>query len=80
MSSSQDPKSAKSPKSSGSTQAKAASPEAGSAPPVMVPLTAEERREAGILPATHWTQQPVSFMALLFTVRDEHKLIYAFPV
>ncbi|KAA8630562.1 hypothetical protein SMACR_08784 [Sordaria macrospora] len=62
MSSSQDAKSPKgpeSPENTSSPQAKSASPEAGPAPLAMVPLTAEEIREAGILPGTHWTQQPI---------------------
>lgn len=83
MSSSQDAKSPKgpeSPENTSSPQAKSASPEAGPAPLAMVPLTAEEIREAGILPGTHWTQQPVNFTFLPATVLNVQKLILICPV
>ncbi|KAJ4413553.1 hypothetical protein N0V85_003515 [Neurospora sp. IMI 360204] len=56
MSSSQGPQSPKGPESPGS---KAASPEPNPAPPAIVALSAEESREAGILPGAHWTEQPI---------------------
>ncbi|EAA30121.3 S-adenosyl-L-methionine-dependent methyltransferase [Neurospora crassa] len=62
MSSSQSPKSPKgpeSPRSPASHGGKAASPEPSPAPPAIVALSAEEIREAGILPGAHWTEQPI---------------------
>lgn len=78
MSSSQGPQSPKgpeSPKSPNSPGGKAASPEPNPAPPAIVALSAEESREAGILPGAHWTEQPVISTSSPATLFNEYQLM-----
>lgn len=62
------------PQSPKSPRGKTASPQSKPASPALVPLSEEELREADILPATHWTQEPVILTSLPVKLLNDLRL------